>query len=494
MARNELGLLPVSMLVCIFLQLHFAEAAPQLSLVRSLPGFTGAFPSKHYSGYVTLEGSPPKNLFYYFVVSERSPARDPVVLWLNGGPGCSSFDGFVYEHGPFNFEASKAGGLPVLHLNPYSWSKVASIIYLDSPVGVGFSYSDNTSYYVNGDLQTAAETHQFLLKWFEEFKEFITNPFYISGESYAGIYVPTLASLVSNGIKSGTKPEINFKGYMVGNGVCDSHFDGNALVPFAHGMGLISDMMYKEAEAVCGGNYHNPLNIDCQNILYKIDSTLDGLNRYDILEPCFHRGATNDSTTSLIPESFKQLGVATERPLAVRKRIFGRAWPFRAPVADGVIPLWPQLMREVTVPCIDDVQATKWLNDKGVRKAVHADPESGHWSLCKDLHYTHDAGSMIAYHKNLTLAGYRALIYSGDHDMCVPFTGTQAWTQSLGYEIVEEWRPWKSNAQIAGCRYVQEYANDFTFLTVKGAGHTVPEYKPRESLHFFSSWLEGKKI
>ncbi|XP_042000834.1 serine carboxypeptidase-like 20 isoform X3 [Salvia splendens] len=447
MARNELRLIPVSMLVCIFLQLQFAEAAPQLSLVRSLPGFKGAFPSKHYSGYVTLEGSPPKNLFYYFVVSERSPALDPVVLWLNGGPGCSSFDGFVYEHGPFNFEASKAGGLPVLHLNPYSWSKVASIIYLDSPVGVGFSYSANTSYYVNGDLQTADETHQFLLK-----------------------------------------------GYMVGNGVCDSHFDGNALVPFAHGMGLISDMMHKEAEAVCGGNYHNPLSIDCQNILYKIDSALEGLNRYDILEPCFHRGAENDSTTSLIPESFKQLGVATERPLAVRKRIFGRAWPFRAPVADGVIPMWPQLMREVTVPCIDDVQATKWLNDKGVRKAIHADPESGHWSLCKDLHYTHDAGSMIAYHKNLTLAGYRALIYSGDHDMCVPFTGTQAWTQSLGYDIVEEWRPWKSNAQIAGCRYVQEYANDFTFLTVKGAGHTVPEYKPRESLHFFSSWLEGKKI
>lgn len=172
--------------------------------------------------------------------------------------------------------------------------------------------------------------------------------------------------------------------------------------------------------------------------------------------------------------------------------------------------------------------------------------ESGHWSLCKDLHYTHDAGSMIAYHKNLTLAGYRALIYSGDHDMCVPFTGTQAWTQSLGYEIVEEWRPWKSNAQIAGLfsilnlviceslcvcsslcvvcevadmcksmlmtslsslsRYdllIVQFGRNVQIFTmiyiernllVQGAGHTVPEYKPRESLHFFSSWLEGKKI
>ncbi|KAL1532849.1 serine carboxypeptidase-like 20 isoform X2 [Salvia divinorum] len=177
-------------------------------------------------------------------------------------------------------------------------------------------------------------------------------------ESYAGIYVPTLASLVVSGIKSGTKPRINFK----------------------------------EAETVCRGNYHNSLNIDCQNILYKIDSALDSLNSYDILEPCFHRGEAKHvihekNITSPIAESFKQLGV-TERPLAVRKWIFGRAWPFRAPVADGVISLWPQLMREIT--------ATKWLNDEGVRKAIQANPEIGNWSLCVDLNYTHDAGSMMS--------------------------------------------------------------------------------------------------
>ncbi|KAL8544692.1 hypothetical protein ACS0TY_005065 [Phlomoides rotata] len=492
MSKLKLCLFSISL--CMFLQLYSYEAAPQHSLVKTLPGFKGAFPSKHYSGYVTLEGSPPKNLFYYFVVSERNPVQDPVVLWLNGGPGCSSFDGFVYEHGPFNFEASKGGGLPVLHLNPYSWSKVASIIYLDSPVGVGFSYSSNTSSYETGDFQTANETHHFLLKWFEQFPEFSANTFYIAGESYAGIYVPTLASAVVKGIKAGIKPVINFKGYLVGNGVCDPQFDGNALVPFAHGMGLISDIMFKEAEILCNGNYRRPNNTDCQKILYKIDTVLDGLNIYDILEPCFHsselKGVANENTT-FIPESFKELG-STERPLAVRKRMFGRAWPFRAPVEDGVIPLWPELMRKITVPCIDDVQATIWLNNDGVRNAIHASPESGNWSLCTELSYTHDAGSMIDYHKNLSSSGYRVLIYSGDHDMCVPFTGTQAWTQSLGYKIVDEWRPWNTNDQVAG--FLQQYANNFTFLTIKGAGHTVPEYKPRESLYFFSRWLEGQQI
>jgi serine carboxypeptidase-like clade 1 len=52
-----------------------------------------------YCRYITIGESPGKNLFYYFVVSERNPLKDPVVLWLNGGPGCSSMDGFVYEHG-----------------------------------------------------------------------------------------------------------------------------------------------------------------------------------------------------------------------------------------------------------------------------------------------------------------------------------------------------------------------------------------------------------
>ncbi|MED6123841.1 Serine carboxypeptidase-like 20, partial [Stylosanthes scabra] len=76
------------------------EAAPPSSLITQLPGLKASFPSKHYSGYITIDGNVEsgKNLFYYFVSSERNPAKDPVILWLNGGPGCSSFDGFVYEH------------------------------------------------------------------------------------------------------------------------------------------------------------------------------------------------------------------------------------------------------------------------------------------------------------------------------------------------------------------------------------------------------------
>lgn len=116
---------------------------------------------------------------------------------------------------------------------------------MDSPAGVGFSYSKNTTNYVTGDFQTAIDTRNFLLEWFNIYPEFVSNPFYIAGESYAGIYVPTLASQVAKGIKDGVNPVINFKGYMIGNAATDYKYDGNSLVPFAHGMALISDDIYE---------------------------------------------------------------------------------------------------------------------------------------------------------------------------------------------------------------------------------------------------------
>ncbi|KAL5172285.1 Serine carboxypeptidase-like 20 [Glycine soja] len=485
-------------LLHIFLRFVPIQSAPESAIVTQIPGFSGTLPSKHYAGYVTVDKSHGRNLYYYFVESEGKPSEDPVVLWLNGGPGCSSFDGFIYEHGPFNFEAAKTrGGLPTLHLNPYSWSKVSSVIYLDSPAGVGFSYSENKTDYITGDIKTATDSHAFLLKWFELYPEFLSNPFFIAGESYAGVYVPTLASEVVKGIDAGVEPKLNFKGYMVGNGVTDEQIDGNALVPFVHGMGLIPDELFEEVNRECNGNFYDPTSANCSSKLSKVDELVDEINIYNILEPCYHGTEAEKITESYIrmPSTFRKLG-ETERPFPVRKRMFGRAWPLRAPVRDGIVPTWPQLMNSKSAPpCTDDEVANSWLNNEAVRTTIHTAQKSvvSSWDLCTDrIYFDHDAGSMIKYHKNLTSKGYRALIFSGDHDMCVPYTGSQVWTRSVGYKIVDEWRPWSSNGQVAG--YTQGYDKNLTFLTVKGSGHTVPEYKPREALDFYKRFLAGLPI
>ncbi|KAG6403516.1 hypothetical protein SASPL_135739 [Salvia splendens] len=443
------------------------------------------------------------------------------------------------------------------------------MIYLESPAGIGLSYSTNKSDYTTEDLKTASDSHTFLLKWFELYPEYQSNPFYISGESYAGIYIPTLAFEVANGIDAGVKPILNLKGYLVGNGVTDAVFDGNSFVPFAHGMGLIPDELFEVRflntyvivqEAVnseCNGDYYNPTGQNCGNKLVNVDEALNDLNIYDILEPCYHAPASIiQLKNSSVPPSFRKLG-ETERPLPVRKRIFGRAWPYRAPVRDGYVPTWPQLLNGENVPCTDEEVADIWLNNEAVRKALHADSNSsvplsfrklgetemplpvrkrifgrawpcrapvrdgyvptwpqllngenvpctadltGRWDLCTDrISFHHDAGSMIKYHKNLTSRGYQALIYSGDHGMCVPFTGSEAWTRSMGYKIIDEWRPWYVKGQVSGycfmvlvilwigariripndialddVSYTQGYDYNLTFLTINSRGLDTP--------------------
>ncbi|VDK65893.1 unnamed protein product [Gongylonema pulchrum] len=84
-----------------------------------LPGLTFEPRFKQYSGY--LNGVPGNYLHYWFVESQRNPAEDPLLLWLNGGPGCSSVGGLLYEHGPFRPNPDNK----TLFENNYSWNKVS---------------------------------------------------------------------------------------------------------------------------------------------------------------------------------------------------------------------------------------------------------------------------------------------------------------------------------------------------------------------------------
>ena len=402
-----------------------------------------------------------------------------------GGPGCSSFDGFVYEHGPFTFASAPleggvgaAGGVRLTR-NPYAWSSVANVVYLDSPAGVGLSYSATRADYSTNDTQTARDADAFLRALVARYPllRLSERDLYIAGESYAGIYVPNLARTVLAGNAAGAQPALNLKGYAVGNGCTDAAFDGNALVPFAVGKSLISTELAATAAAACGGGtrYWNASSGSaCGNALVEVDAALRGLNLYDTLEDCAGRGA------------------ADTLPLPT----VGRAWPLRATLPPPGSPLSNWATLGVTVPCMDTSIAVAWLNAPDVRAALHAEPvaTTGPFEMCSNaIKYTHDAGSMLPVHAALLSAGLRALIYSGDHDMCVPHTGTEAWTRSLGLPVDEAWRPWHAPpSQVAG--YARTFKGGLTYATVKGAGHTVPTYKPLQALAMFSRFLDKKRL
>jgi carboxypeptidase C (cathepsin A) len=116
----------------------------------------------------------------------NSPSTDPVVLWLNGGPGCSSLGGMWTELGPFVLTSDPSGpGAPTMELNPYAWNKVANVIFLESPAGVGWSYSNTTSDYTTGDERTAQDALAAMVAFFAKYPSYAGREFFIAGESAA---------------------------------------------------------------------------------------------------------------------------------------------------------------------------------------------------------------------------------------------------------------------------------------------------------------------
>ncbi|XP_059281153.1 putative serine carboxypeptidase-like 52 [Lycium ferocissimum] len=140
------------------------------------------------------------------------------------------------------------------------------------------------------------------------------------------------------------------------------------------------------------------------------------------------------------------------------------------------------------------VHSYHWADDCQVREALNIRKGTiGKWERCaSNLQYQKTVMSSIPYHASLSSKGYRSLLYSGDHDKGVPFQSTQAWIKSLNYSIVDDWRPWVVHNQVAG--YTRSYSNWMTFTTVKGAGHTAPEYKPRECLAMLRRWMSYQPL
>mmetsp|Transcript_20549 Transcript_20549/g.31298 ORF Transcript_20549/g.31298 Transcript_20549/m.31298 type:complete len:186 (-) Transcript_20549:945-1502(-) len=171
--------------------LGLVSAAPADERFVQLPQASGSMPSPSYSGY--LDVSSTKSLHYVLVESQGDPTKDPLVIWFNGGPGCSSLLGFIQEHGPWVFE-DEASAFGDIHANEYPWNLNANVVYIESPAGVGYSYAAEDVDRTHSDLSQSVDAFIAFEKLMEKFPEFVTqnNKIFISGESYGGIYVPYL--------------------------------------------------------------------------------------------------------------------------------------------------------------------------------------------------------------------------------------------------------------------------------------------------------------
>jgi carboxypeptidase C (cathepsin A) len=499
--------------------------------ITDLPGLTFTPSFAQFSGY--LEVSPTRSIHYWYIESLNNPTTDPVVLWTNGGPGCSGLLGLGTEFGPFIFEA---GGQ--LSQNPFTWNNLANILYVEQPAGVGFSkFSDPEDENV-GDERSALDNYQLIKNFFERFPERKNNEFYIASESYGGHYIPHLAKTI---LDKNTDNSINFRGFLVGNPYVDPFSNDVTMIQTYYMHGLIALPLFAKWEDKCldpdtyddscdvlfdammdqAGKGINPYALDypvCtepDNNDYppQEDEDEDGHKRGDERGDEHEDKAATTTATAVLMEEGLVSGVSTS---SNHRRMMSSSQSARLidtfSVRSLLVPFLPK--GDVYHPCAEDHLFT-YLNRKDVQEALHVETDV-EWSMCTDdINYSKEDSitpqmylyeELIAYGKQ-SGSNLKMMVFSGDDDSVCSTASTQYWIWKIGADPIPDrtWLPWKFENQTAG--YLTEFdlggggndnsnsnsnSSSFIFATVHGAGHEVPAYRPAEAFALFKSFFNGE--
>ncbi|XP_030455636.1 serine carboxypeptidase-like 46 isoform X2 [Syzygium oleosum] len=458
----------------------FSSCTSTAELIDELPGQPDGVSFEQHSGYIVTDSWRGHALFYYLVEADaRNPLSYPLTLWFNGGPGCSSLGfGAFMEHGPF-----RPAGDGGLMKNEFSWNKVSNMLYVESPIGVGFSYSNTTLDYVDwGDADTARDNMQFLLSWFEEYPKYRDSDLFLAGESYAGHYVPQLAALVLDYNKQSHGKPINLRAIALGNPLLDSQISVDGAT-FLWSHGVISDETLKLKETVCNDSrylmelIHHKISTECTEVFEKqVEEMGNFTDPGDVLEPyCFSGTAAMQSASS-------------------------SAWDaYHAKLARRMV---------LTDPCLGD-SIFSYLNNPRVQKALHANTTKLPlaWQFCSgslSYHAVELGTNIIPLLSALIKEHLRVLLFSGDQDSKIPLTQTRMIANMIARDLkftsLGQYAPWYDKMQVGG--WTQSFgtsrkgknATHLTFATVRGAAHEVPYTSPSQALTLFKAFLEGSSL
>ncbi|KAL5117937.1 hypothetical protein ACEQ8H_004082 [Pleosporales sp. CAS-2024a] len=409
------------------------------------PSVLGVDNVTQYSGYLD-DNEEDKHLFYWFFESRNDPKNDPVVLWLNGGPGCSSLLGLFMELGPAS--VMKDGKLKP---NPYSWNANASVIFLDQPVNVGYSYSSGS---VSNTVAAGKDIYALLTLFFKQFPQYAKQPFHISGESYAGHYIPIFASE----ILSHKKRNINLKSVLIGNGLTDGLTQYQYYRPMACGEGGWPAVLDESSCQAMDNAYPR-----CASLI----------------ENCYK----SESVWSCVPASI----YCNNAMIGPYQRTGQNVYDVRRPCGDNKL-------------CYDEIDwISSYLNKKEVIKAVGAEVSS--YDSCNfdiNRNFLLQGDWMKPYHRVVPglLEEIPVLVYAGDADYICNWLGNKAWTEALEWKGKKaynkaEMQDFKIDGDGEKVGEVKS-AGNFTFLKIHGGGHMVPFDQPIASLQMLNRWLSGE--
>ncbi|XAO25236.1 hypothetical protein I312_104051 [Cryptococcus bacillisporus CA1280] len=425
---------------------------------------------KQLSGYLDI--SETRHLFFWFQESRQNPDVDPLVLWLNGGPGCSSTTGLLFELGGCNIRDKGENTT----FNEYSWNSIANVLYLDQPIGVGYSYADEGE--VNNSPAAAEDVYAFLVLFISKFREYNELDFHIAGESYAGTYIPNIASVVHKNnialdlVPTPSIPKINLKSVMIGNGLTD---------PYAQ-FGSVPDWACNSTFAP----YDDP-SPECDSLRTRA-SRCQGL-----ISGCYK----TNSRFTCVPAALYCWSMFNELQDLGLNMYDVRKTCDKSPEKDG-----PLCYREMG-------WMETYLNKPDVKKELGA-PESVTFQSCNmqinqnfllhgdGMHY---AGGLLP---DLVEDDIRVLVYAGQADMLVNYIGCASVLDNLqtGYlasylaaPVVNFTSP---DGEVFG--YTKSASKDgkgsgnVAFVAFHDAGHMVPHDDPEAALRMAGRWLKNEPL
>jgi len=415
--------------------------------VQDLPGVPkDSTPIKMHAGHIEVDPEHNGNLFFWHFENKHIANKQRTVIWLNGGPGCSSEDGALMEIGPYRVKDEEN-----LSLNNGSWHEFANLLFVDNPVGTGFSYVDTDSFI--HELDTMAEQFiVFLTKFFELFPHYEEDDIYIAGESYAGQHIPYIARAIMDRNKN-EKRKWNLSGLLIGNGWISPRDHYDSYLPYAREKGLIQkdSENYKKLEGVLRackkimGN--NPGHVDygeCEDVLS---------NMLKLLK----KGDGNDACINMydvrLRDSYPSCGMN---------------WP---PDLEQMVPYLRR--KDVTSALhVNEQRNTGWREcNGGVGSAFTAKNSKPSIELLPDI-----------------MKEVPILLFSGAEDLICNHKGTETlisnlkWNDGKGFEMSPgTWAPrrgWTFEGEAAG--FWQE-ARNLTYVQFYNASHMVPFDFPRRS-------------
>ena len=398
-----------------------------------------SWPEPNYHGWVPIGKEKGNDMFYWWFPSRRSRATDPLILWLTGGPGCSSELALFVENGPFtiNKKTLEVG------LNRWSWNNEANIVYIDQPLGTGFSNVKPDSYVKDEDT-VAKEIYEFLLGFLTKFPEFKGRDFYIMGESYGGHFVPHAGNYVYNQRNA----DLPLRGIAIGNGLPNPWVQYEAYAEYALMNRIIGFSEYLRLL---------PAFRQCETMMqYDIDGgreMCDGLYGSIVSDSVgFDMAGTNSSS-----QKFNNY--------------------------------------DITKPCIGPLCYNfKHIDDFLNSKAIKADlgvSEGNQWSACDGK-----VGAMMAKHdwrKNaapkmadMMNGGLTVWMYHGDLDIICNWVGGEMCLNGVDwYGSVEFGKTQFTNA---GYGLKREW-NNVRFIKFSNAGHMVPMDQPENAFKMLKEFL-----